>query len=72
MKVEMNQYYDQLDKRIQTIQDIQSRLKDSENQFFKTFHENELKIDYETKAMKMEVRKSLIDLTSRPKVMCHL
>lgn len=54
MKIETNQYYEQLDKKIRFIQEVQTRLKDIENQFLKTFHENELKIDYETKAMKME------------------
>lgn len=63
MKIETNQYYEQLDKKIRFIQEVQARLKDIENQFLKSFHENELKIDYETKTMKMEVSETLLTLS---------
>jgi hypothetical protein len=56
MAADTNEYNNLLEKRIHSIQEISHKLKDIENQFQQTFHENELKVDYETKSMRIEVR----------------
>jgi hypothetical protein len=54
-KAEMSQYQSILEKRQKALGDIQTKLNDIDSSFRHLFHENEMKIDYETKTTKTEV-----------------
>jgi hypothetical protein len=51
----MSQHHSILEKRQKALGDIQTKLNDIDSSFRHLFHENEMKIDYETRTTKAEV-----------------